>query len=89
MLINVLLNNGVRETINKIRGKYWIPRPRIRHNIKKNTINRCVVCKKFEGHPYIYLESPALPERRIAPKHCFSYIGIDYAGPVFIIVVLS
>ena len=76
-----VLHNGVRETINEIRCKYWIPR--IRQKVK-NIINRCVTCKKFEGHPYFYPESPALPECRIVPSHCFSNIGIDYAGPVFI-----
>ena len=76
-----VLHNGVRETINEIRCKYWIPR--IRQKVK-NIINRCVTCKKFEGHPYFYPESPALPECRIVPSHCFSNTGIDYAGPVFI-----
>ena len=47
-------------------------------------INRCDLCKKFEGYPYVYPESPALPECRIGPRHCFSNIGIDYAGKVFI-----
>ena len=32
----------------------------------------------------IFLESPALPECRIVPSHCFSNIGIDYAGQAFI-----
>ena len=76
-----VLHNGVREIINEIRCKYWIPR--IRQKVK-NIINRCVTCKKFEGHPYFYPESPALPECRIVPSHCFSKTGIDYAGPVFI-----
>ena len=76
-----VLHNGVRETINEIRCKYWIPRTRLK---VKNIINRCVTCKKFEGHPYFYLESSALPESRIVPSHCFSNIGVDYAGPVFI-----
>ena len=71
----------MRETINEIRCKYWIPRTRQK---VKNIINRCVTCKKFEGHPYFYPESPALPECRIVPSHCFSNIGISYAGLVFI-----
>ena len=74
-------NNGVRETINKIICKYWIPR--VRQKVK-NIINRCATCKKFERHPYFYPESPALPECRIVPNHCFSNIGIDYAVPVFL-----
>ena len=76
-----VFRNGVRDTINEIRCKYWIPG--IRRKVK-NIINRCVTCKKFEGHPYFYPESPALPECRIVPSHCFSNIGIAYAGPVFI-----
>ena len=64
-----------------IRCKYWIPR--IRQKLK-NIINRCVTCKKFKGHPYFYLESPALPGCRKVHSHCFSNTGIDYAGPVFI-----
>ena len=41
-------------------------------------------CKKFEGRPYFYPESPALPECIIVPSYRFSNIGIDYAGSVFI-----
>ena len=74
-----LLHNGVRETINEIRCKYWIRR--IRRKVKN--INCCVTCKNFGGQPYFYSESPASPECRIVPSHCFSNIGIDYAGPVF------
>ena len=76
-----VLHNGVRETINEIRCKYWMPR--IRQKVK-NITNRCVTCKKFDGHPYFYPGSPALPECKIVPSHCFSNISIDYAGPVFI-----
>ena len=76
-----VLHNGVRKAINKIRCKYLMRR--IRQKVK-NIINRCVTCKKFEGHPYFYPESPVLPEWRIIPSHCFSNIGIDYADPVFI-----
>ena len=57
--------------------------PRILQKVK-NIVNRWVMCKKFEGHPYIYAESPALLECRIVPSHCFSNIGIYYADPVFI-----
>ena len=52
-----VLYNGVRETISEIRCKHWITR--IRQKVK-NIINSCVTCKKFEGHPYFYPESPAL-----------------------------
>ena len=71
----------VRETINQIKCKYWMPR--IRQKVK-NIINRCITCKKFEGHPCFYPEFPTLPECRIVPSHCFSSIGMDYVGPVFI-----
>ena len=79
-----VLHNVLRETINKIRCKYWIPR--IRPKVK-NIINRCVMCKKFEGLHYFYTESPALTDCRIVHSHYFSLvqnIGIEYADPVFI-----
>ena len=71
----------VRETINQIKCKYWMPR--IRQKVK-NIVNRCITCIKFEGHPCFYPEFPALPECRIVRSHCFSSIGMDYVGPVFI-----
>ena len=52
--------------------------------IVSEIINRCDTRKKFEGYPYIYPESPALPDCRVVPRHCFSNIGIDYPGQVFI-----
>ena len=71
----------MRETINQVKCKYWMPR--IRQKVK-NIINRCITCKNFDGHPCFYPEFPALPECRIVPSHCFSRIGMDYVCPVFI-----
>ena len=48
--------NGVREAIEEIRYKYWIPR------IRQKVINLIVLLC-----PYFYPESPALPECRIVP----------------------
>ena len=46
---NKVYHNGVRETLNVTRERYWVLRGR---EIVKKLVRRCVVCKKLEGLLY-------------------------------------
>ncbi|XP_065658128.1 uncharacterized protein LOC136082642 [Hydra vulgaris] len=71
-------HNGVKETLNELRNKFWIPKARC---LIHSAIRKCYLCRKFEGKPYFYPISSPLPVSRLNYKHAFKYTGVDYAGP--------
>ena len=76
-----VLHNGPKETINELRKRFWIPRTRL---FVKKVIHKCTLCKIFEGKPFAYPPSPDLPHCRLSPEFPFTYVGIDYAGPLYV-----
>ncbi|VDN21181.1 unnamed protein product, partial [Cylicostephanus goldi] len=71
-------HQGTNATLANIRSRFWIPRGR---QIIKNCLNKCVICKRWNGRPYLYPDSPPLPKERTDPCRPFQYVGIDLAGP--------
>ena len=53
-------------------------------NFIKKIIYECNICKRHEGKSYTYPEIPPLPRQRVMYDFVFSYIAIDYAGPVYV-----
>lgn len=47
-------------------------------------ISKCTVCKKTEGRPFQSRPTPPLPKARVTSSHPFQFVGLDYAGPLFI-----
>jgi hypothetical protein len=76
----VVHHNGIRDTLNSIRQKYWIQRGR--EAVKR--IVRCVVCRKIEAKPFPTPKAPKLPACRVSEEPPFSNTGIDFAGPVYV-----
>ena len=78
---NMVMHNGVRETLTQLRTKFWIVRGR---QVVKKIISKCVVCQKIEGKGYGIPYPPPLPPFRLTDEFAFSRIGLDYAGPVYV-----
>ena len=76
-----VFHNGVRETLNMLRQKYWILRGR--ESVRRIT-KRCILCKKFEGLAYNSVFSKDLPSFRVDDSPPFCHVGIDFAGPLYI-----
>lgn len=76
-----VLHDGVRETLNQVRGKYWIVRGR---SLVRKLIRCCVTCRKYEGAPFSTPPPPPLPQSRVKDAPAFSYSGVDFAGPLVI-----
>ena len=74
---NKVCHNGIRETLNLFRQKYWILRGREKI---KGSIHLCVVCKKIEGLPYKSTFSSNLPNFCGDNSPPFTHTGIDFAG---------
>jgi len=77
-----VLHFGVESTLAKLREVYWIIRGR---KAVKNTLHKCVICRRFQGRTLKPPETPNLPEFRVnydsAP---FSSTGLDFAGPLYV-----
>ena len=75
------MHGGVKETLTELRSNFLIVRGRY---FIRSLLFRCTVCKKFEGKPYKVPQAPPLPSYRVKEAPAFSYIGLDYVGPLFV-----
>ncbi|XP_062714710.1 uncharacterized protein LOC134291225 [Aedes albopictus] len=67
--------------VNELRQKYYIPRIRV---IVRTVTRLCQWCKIYKVQPIVPKMGP-LPEARLSPGvRPFSYIGIDYFGPLLV-----
>ena len=76
-----VFHNGLRDTLNVLRQKYWVLRGREK---VKSIVRKCVVCKKIEGVPYKTVFCPDLPKFRVDEDSPFTHVGIDFAGPLIV-----
>ena len=76
-----VFHNGVRETLNMLRQKYWILRGG--ESVKRIT-KRCILCKKLEGLAYSSVFSKDLQSFRVDNSPPFCHVGIEFAGPLYI-----
>ena len=76
----IVHHDGIRETLNCVRGKYWVLRGR---ECVKGVVRRCVKCKKFEAKPFPTPKEAVLPPSRVSEDPPFTNTGIDFAGPLY------
>ena len=77
-----VLHGGVKETLTELRSKYWVTKGRM---VVRQAVHSCVVCRRFDGLSYRAPLPPPLPSFRVSEQPPFTYTGVDYAGPVFVI----
>ena len=77
----LVLHNGVRETLNQIRTKFWITKL---GNYIRRIIKKYVIWNRHEGSPFQHPEPPDLSTYRFSDKFSFTYNAADYAGPLYI-----
>ena len=78
---DTVCHNGVKETLTELRSRYWIIRGR---QFVRKIVGQCTVCRRLESKPYAPEDSPPLPEFRTKVDFPFSYVGVDFAGPLFV-----
>ena len=71
-------HSGAPTTLSILREEYWILRGL--QTVKKHT-RSCVTCKKVNEPLCQQLMAP-LPDFRIKPSHPFTFVGLDYCGPL-------
>ena len=52
-------------------------------------IRSCRVCRKFEGVPYNSVSFADLPSERVSEEPPFTDVGLDFAGPLYVVDELS
>ena len=78
---NRVMHGGVKETLDELRSNFWFVRGRyfVRKLLFKST-----VCRRVEGKPYKLPPPPPLPRCRMEEAPAFTYIGLDYVGPLYV-----
>ena len=71
----------VEATLAQLRTRFWIGKGR---QFVKRTLASCTVCRRYEGRSYGVPPQSDLPEFRLSQKPAFTYVGVDYAGPLCI-----
>ena len=76
-----VMHGGVKSTLTELRSRYWIVQGR---QFVRKLLYQCVVCRRLEGRPYGAPPPPPLPEFRVKEDPPFTYVGIDFAGPLYV-----
>ena len=76
-----VIHDGVKETLTKLRSKFWLARGR---QVVKKLLYSCVTCRRHEGKPYQAPPPPPLPEFRVKTALAFTFTALDYAGPLYV-----
>ena len=74
---------GVERTLSEVRSSYWILK---RRRAIRRVIYKCIICRKARAQPCVPLMA-VLPKERLKPHtHPFAYTGIDYFGPMTVVI---
>ena len=74
-------HGGVRETLTELRTRFWVNQGR---QAVKQSIRKCVVCKRYEGTAYPAPKTAELPSFRIQEAPPFTKVGIDFEGRLYV-----
>lgn len=76
-----VFHNGVKETLVEVRSRYWVTKGR---SVVKSMVRECVVCRRLEAVAYRTPPAPPLPDFRIQEAPAFTFVGVDFAGPLYL-----
>ena len=76
-----VLHSGMKDTLNELRTKYWVPRGRSR---VRSIIHSCLLCRKLGCKTFQTLPTAPLPDFRVSMSYPLANTGVDYLGPLFV-----
>ena len=63
-----------------MRSRFWVPKGR---SLTRQVVHKRVICRRHEGRPFPNPPPPPLPSFRVKMAPPFSFVGVDFAGPLF------
>lgn len=72
-------HTGTQNVLAEIRKKYWIVNG---HSSVKKVVTSCFTCRRQQGLPNCQQMAPLLEEQTTPDKPPFTFVGIDYFGPM-------
>ncbi len=76
----MLCHVGSSHTLAAIRKEYWVIKGR---SVVNYVLHRCSLCRLHRSYPYKPPDAPPLPSERVRSSPPFSFIGLDYFGPIY------
>ena len=76
-----LFHSGVSHTLNQVRQEFYFPTGR---RVVRNILGGCLVCVRLKANPYLPKNSPTLPDFRVAQETAFSFVFVDFMGPIYV-----
>lgn len=73
---------GVSHTLALLRKRFWVPHGR---SIVQKILRKCQNCLKYGGGPFKLPAMPDLPLERVKFNLPFTFTGMDYFGPLYVI----
>jgi len=80
---NEIKHFGVNHTLCEVRQNYWLLRGR---SEVKRILRACGICRRYSATPYSLTNMPPLPKERVCKSRPLQFIGLDYMGPLNIIL---
>ena len=74
-----LIHAGNSHTLSQLRQEYWIPQGRAE---VRRIIHQCVTSKRHNGPSFCLPNMPPWPKERVSKAKPFTYVGLDYLGPI-------
>ena len=71
----------LKSTLDENRSRYWICKGK---QTVKSVISKCVICKYVTGKVMLGPNAPDLPSCHVSNEFAFSYVGVDFAGPLYV-----
>ena len=72
---------GRQHVLSEIRAKYWILRG---PSAVKKTVGKCIACKRQHGSLLTQQMAPLTQEQTTPDKPPFTFVGVDYFGPLIV-----
>ena len=76
-----VLHYGMKDTLTQVRDEYWLVQGRAR---VRKVLNKCFLCRKYGGRLLKKLPAAPLPDYRTMCCDPFTYVGVDYLGPLHV-----
>ena len=76
-----VLHSGSKDTLCEVRSRFWLARGLAR---VKKVLHKCYLCNKYEAKLLAGVPAAPLPDFRAQCSNSFSFVGIDYLGPLFV-----